>query len=156
MEQKEKINESTFECLKGQYANQAKVKTICFILLLLINGIMFFMEWIHRFGMRGQIVFCVVFALCLVLFVLTMIRDSRLAKAGNAQDFLAHYDKTAKWEKWIYVYALFVLIVMVVSVIVNPQMSSVLSLFLVSSVIAMPSKKQKNVVEEMRNLEPKS
>ena len=156
METKELTNEKNelFESLKRWFAKEVKPRSIIFCFFCLIMGCMLLYETFHGAAIIDQLIFSVMYFLCVIIGSICITWYNKIAKADNALDLLAIYDKNKKIETCVTVYCLLVVILAIVSIIRTLSIGSLLGIMLLSPAIFVPTKKQKDEIEKLRKLIP--
>lgn len=99
MEREELINERNrlFKSLKGQYVERAerneKLKIVYLIICVSLLALIVIDFIQGSFWDKDEIISKIMMAIVLVVGVFSYISTNRIVKAGNAQDFLAIYDR---------------------------------------------------------------
>ena len=154
MEPQELINERNelFESIKRWFSKEVKPRSILFCFFCLILGCMLLYETFHHAVIIDQLIFSIMYVLCVIIGIICITWYNKISKADNALDLLAIYEKNKKIETCITVYSLLVVILAIVSIIRTLSLGSLLGIMLISPAIFIPTKKQKDEIEQLRKL----
>ncbi len=157
MEPQELINERNelFESIKSDFAKQAKLRTIGFCIFCLLLGFFFFCLIIgmtHDVSIKEQVFFVVMLPLCIILGVIYKNRNSKMANADSAQDLLAVYDKHKKIDMCLIAYGVAILLAILITIRDSSSISILFVIMLIVATIYVPSLKQTNKINQLREL----
>ena len=158
MEQ-EKLNidkDELFESIKSELAKHTKTKSILYCLFCLILGSKLLYEAFHHAAIIYQLIITVFFFLLVLIGVAWINWYHKIDKTDNPQEFLTIYNKKKLIEIISTVLYLLALVGIMISIWSEHSFDLPLLITMLALVIIIPTKKQKDKIEQLRELVQKS
>ena len=153
MEPQELTNEKNelFESLKSKFAKLVKPKSILYCLFGLILVIKLLYETFHHAAIVDQLITAVLFFIYVLIGAAWINWYHKIAKTGNAQEFLTIYNKKKIIEIISTIFGLLALVGILIPVIKDYPVDFPFLITLIGISALMPPV-QKNEVEKLREL----
>ncbi len=153
MEPQELTNEKNelFESLKRKFAKLAKPKSLLFCLFGLILGIKLLYDTFHHAAIVDQLIISVLFFIYVLIGAVWINWYHKIAKTGNAQEFLTIYNKKKIIEIISIIFGSLVLVGILIPVIKDFPFDLPFLITLIAIAVLMPPV-QKNEIERLREL----